>query len=82
MNQFTGKFPLDNRNCLIFKSCFCKKKKNTVRVTLGKCDENYYNLGGYSHVFPSKILFKAVMGMGKQGGDMIYSTISNKKLFF
>ena len=31
--------------------------------------ENYYNMatvrGGYSHVFPSKILFKAVMGMGE-----------------
>ena len=47
------------------KVAFAKKKKNTVRVTLGKCDENYYNLGGYSHVFPSKILFKAVMGMGE-----------------
>ena len=34
---------------------------------LEKVIKNYYNmatlLGGYSHVFPSKILFKAVMGM-------------------
>ena len=37
---------------------------------LEKVIKNYYNmatppLGGYSHVLPSKILFKAVLGMGR-----------------